>query len=135
MLGPDVEIEIEACDECNTIVDVDGVGERIRAAGGGMIGLIGAQSNQCPRALDLGRQFRMLGVPAVMGGFPVSGCIAMLPTLPDDLQEALDLGIHLFAGEACTALRSALPRSPAKPTNARSGFHCHRAGGGYCRGA
>ena len=28
------------------------------------------------------------------------GCISMLPTLPADLQEALDLGIHLYAGEA-----------------------------------
>jgi len=100
VLGPDVAIEIEACDECNTIVDVAGAAKRIRAAGGGMVGLIGVQSNQYPRALDLGRQFRALGVPVVMGGFHVSGCIAMLPTLPPDLQEALDLGIHLFAGEA-----------------------------------
>ena len=58
-----------------------------------MVGLIGVQSNQFPRALDLARQFRALGVPVVMGGFHVSGCIAMLPELPDDLQEALDLGI------------------------------------------
>src|SRR6202162_5481885 len=76
------------------------VPKRIRAAGGGMVGLIGVQSNQYPRALDLARQFRKLGLPVVMGGFHVSGCIAMLPTLPADLQEALDLGIHLFAGEA-----------------------------------
>ncbi len=100
ILGPDVNIEIEACDECNTIVDVAAVARRIRAAGGGMVGLIGVQSNQYPRALDLGRQFRALGLPVVMGGFHVSGCIAMLPTLPPDLQEARDLGIHLFAGEA-----------------------------------
>ena len=100
VLGPDVDIEIEACDECNTVVDVKVVAKRIRAGGGGMVGLIGVQSNQYPRALDLGRQFRKLGLPVVMGGFHVSGCIAMLPTLPADLQEALDLGIHLFAGEA-----------------------------------
>jgi hypothetical protein len=100
VLGADVDIEIEACDECNTIVDVAGVAKRIRAAAGGMVGLIGVQSNQYPRALDLGRQFRALGLPVVMGGFHVSGCIAMLPKLPADLQEALDLGIHLFAGEA-----------------------------------
>jgi hypothetical protein len=36
----------------------------------------------------------------MIGGFHVSGCISMLPTLPADLQEALDLGIHLYAGEA-----------------------------------
>jgi len=100
VLGPDVDIEVEACDECNTIVDVAGAAERIRAAGAGMVGLIGVQSNQFPRALDLGRQFRARGLTVVMGGFHISGCIAMLPTLPADLQEALDLGIHLFAGEA-----------------------------------
>ena len=35
-----------------------------------------------------------------MGGFHISGCLAMLPTLPADIQHALDLGIKLFAGEA-----------------------------------
>ena len=100
VLGPDVEIQVEACDECNTVVDVKGVAQRIRAAGAGMVGLIGVQSNQYPRALDLGRQFRAQGISVVMGGFHVSGCISMLPALPPELQEAMDLGIHLFAGEA-----------------------------------
>ena len=100
VLGPDVDIEIEACDECNTIVDVAGIAKRIRSAGDGMVGLIGVQSNQFPRALDLGRQFRARGLTVVMGGFHISGCIAMLPELPPDLKEALDLGINLFAGEA-----------------------------------
>ncbi len=100
VLGPDIDIEVEACDECNTVVDVTGAAKRIRAAGAGMVGLIGVQSNQYPRALDLARQFRAQGLTVVMGGFHVSGCISMLPGLPADLQEALDLGIHLFAGEA-----------------------------------
>jgi hypothetical protein len=100
VLGPDIDIEVEACDECNTIVDVAAVARRIRASGSGMVGLIGVQSNQFPRALDLGRQFRAHGLPVVMGGFHISGCIAMLPELPADLKEALDLGITLFAGEA-----------------------------------
>ncbi len=36
----------------------------------------------------------------VIGGFHVSGCLAMLPELQADLKLALDLGISLFAGEA-----------------------------------
>ena len=100
VLGPDVDIEVEVCDECNTIVDVAGVAKRIRAAGAGMVGLIGVQSNQYPRALDLARRFRAHGLTVVMGGFHLSGCISMLPKLPAELQEALDLGVHLFAGEA-----------------------------------
>ncbi len=98
-LGPDVEIEIEAHDECNTVVDVGATVRRIKAAGGGFVALVGVQSNQFPRALDLGRQFRAAQVPVVIGGFHVSGCLAMLPEPPPDLQAAQALGMILFAGE------------------------------------
>ena len=100
VLGPDVEIEIDAYDECNTVIDVEGTIGKIRAAGSGFIALVGVQSNQFPRALDLGRQFRAAGLTVIVGGFHVSGCISMLPALPPDLKTALDLGISLFAGEA-----------------------------------
>jgi pyruvate-formate lyase-activating enzyme len=99
-LGPDVEISVEAYDETNMVIDVKGTIEAIRTAGGGFVGLTGVQSNQFPRALDLGRQFRAAGLPVVIGGFHVSGCISMLPELPVDLKAALDLGISLYAGEA-----------------------------------
>ena len=98
-LGPDVDIEIDACDECNTVIDVKAISRRIKAAGGGFVGLVGVQSNQFPRALDLAREFRAKGVPVVIGGFHVSGCISMLPELPSDLKEAQSLGVTLYAGE------------------------------------
>jgi hypothetical protein len=83
VLGPDVAIDITAIDETNTRVKVKQVVAQIRRHGGfGMVGLVGVQSNQFPRALDLGREFRALGVPVVMGGFHVSGCLAMLPKIP-----------------------------------------------------
>ena len=100
VLGPEVEITIEAYDECNTVIDVAAAVARIRATGGGFVGLVGVQSNQYPRALDLGRQFRQAGVAVVMGGFHVSGCLSMLPKMPPELAEAQQLGITLFAGEA-----------------------------------
>ena len=99
VLGPDVDIDIEAYDECNTVIDVAAITRRIREAGAGFVALVGVQSNQYPRALDLGRRFRAAGLPVVVGGFHVSGCISMLPELPADLQQALDLGISLYAGE------------------------------------
>ncbi|MEO8602566.1 MAG: radical SAM protein, partial [bacterium] len=43
---------------------------------------------------------RAAGIQVAIGGFHVSGCLAMLPELPADLREAKDLGICLFAGEA-----------------------------------
>src|SRR6202161_1370683 len=98
VLGPEVEIEFEIYDECNTIIDFPAIAKRILAAGG-MVALVGVQSNQFPRALDIGRQFRKQGVTVAVGGFHVSGCIAMLPELPPDLKEAQALGMILYAGE------------------------------------
>ncbi len=100
VLGPDVEIETEAYDECNTIIDVKGIIGRIKAACAGFVGLVGVQSNQFPRAVDLTRQFRAAGLPVVIGGFHVSGCISMLPELPEDIRAAQALGAILYAGEA-----------------------------------
>ncbi len=99
VLGPEVDISVHSIDECNTIVDVRRITADLKAAGAGFVGIVGVQSNQFPRALDLARQFRRSNLPVVIGGFHVSGCISMLPTLPDDLKEALDLGVVLYAGE------------------------------------
>ena len=98
VLGSDVDIEIEAYDECNTIIDIPGISKRI-LSDRGFVALVGVQSNQFPRALDIGRQFRERGVTVALGGFHVSGCIAMLPELPPELREAQALGMILFAGE------------------------------------
>ena len=100
-LGAGVEIGIEAYDETNAVVPVARIIRRLQANGGeGLVCLVGVQSNQYPRALDLARRFRQAGLQVAIGGFHVSGCLAMLPNLPGELQEALDLGITLFAGEA-----------------------------------
>jgi len=119
-LGPDVTIEVEAYDECNTVIGVRKIVKAIRTAGAGFVGLVGVQSNQFPRALDLGRQFRAAGIPVVLGGFHVSGCLSMLPELPADLKEALDLGVTLYAGEGegrmsiCCA--TCMPARPSRST-------------------
>ena len=98
-LGDDVDIDIEAYDECNTVIDVESAIRKLGSAKSGFVGLVGVQSNQFPRALDIARELRAAGVPVVIGGFHVSGCLSMLPEMPDDLKAALDLGVILFAGE------------------------------------
>ena len=79
MLGPDVEIDIDVIDETNTRVNIPKLIRRFRKHGNfGLLGLVGVQSNQYPRALDIARPFREAGVPVAMGGFHVSGCLSML---------------------------------------------------------
>src|SRR5712671_6446675 len=101
VLGPDVAIDIEVIDETNTRVDIPKLIRRFRRHGSfGMLGLVGVQSNQYPRALDIARPFRAAGIQVVMGGFHVSGCLSMLDGSAIDLDLARDMGISLFAGEA-----------------------------------
>ena len=69
----------------------------LRKQGGrSLIALVGVQSNQFPRALDLARRFRAAGLQVAIGGFHVSGCISMLKEIPDDMKEAQRLGITLY---------------------------------------
>jgi radical SAM superfamily enzyme YgiQ (UPF0313 family) len=101
VLGGDVDIEIVPIDETNARVRPHRIIRQIEKAGGsGLVGMVGVQSNQFPRAMDVTRPLRAAGIPVCIGGFHVSGCLAMLPEPPASLKEALDLGVSLFAGEA-----------------------------------
>ncbi len=101
VLGPDVAIDVTVIDETNKRVKIKDILARFRQNDGfGLVGLVGVQSNQFPRAIDIARPLRAAGIPVIVGGFHVSGCLSMLPEMPADLKAALDLGISFFAGEA-----------------------------------
>jgi hypothetical protein len=101
VLGSGVEIRLHTYDETNRRVRPDKIIKTIRREGGrALIGLVGVQSNQFPRAVDLARPFLDAGLAVCIGGFHVSGCIAMLPELPEDIKAAQAMGISFFAGEA-----------------------------------
>ena len=99
VLGNDVEIEISAVDETNSRIRLKRIIRHLRGKRA-LVGLVGVQSNQFPRAMDLARPLRAAGIAVCMGGFHVSGCLAMLPEMPPEMKDALGLGISLFAGEA-----------------------------------
>ena len=100
ILGPDFDIDIEAIDETNCKVSVEDLTRSIKAADAGMVMLVGVQSNQFPRSLDIARRFRSRGIQVAIGGFHVSGTLSMLPERDPGVQEMMDLGVSVFAGEA-----------------------------------
>ena len=101
VLGPDVTIDIEAIDETNTRVDVASLVARLRRHRNfGLVALVGVQTNQYPRALDIARPFRTAGISVAIGGFHVSGCLSMLDGRAVGLDACRELGISIFAGEA-----------------------------------
>ena len=101
LLGPDLPIDVMAMDETNTRVKTKEIARRIAENGGrGLVGIVGVQSNEFPRAVDIARPLREAGVQVLIGGFHVSGCLAMLKELPGDIKEAQSLGVSIYAGEA-----------------------------------
>jgi radical SAM superfamily enzyme YgiQ (UPF0313 family) len=101
VLGEDVEIEIHPIDETHTRVRPERIAKMIeKAEAGGMVMLVGVQSNQFPRALDIARPLRERNVQVAVGGFHVSGTLAMLKERDADVRRAEEMGVSLFAGEA-----------------------------------
>ena len=100
VLGKNVRLLVDPYDETNTVIPIKKIIKSIKQAGSGLVGLVGVQTNQFPHAVDLAERFLGSGIPVVIGGFHVSGCLSMLPSIPTDMQQAMDKGITLYAGEA-----------------------------------
>src|SRR3984893_1274319 len=101
VLGADIDIDIEAIDEFNTRVDISRLLKTFsRNENFGLVALIGVQSNQYPRALDIARRFREANVPVAIGGFHVSGCLSMLDGRAIELDACREMAVSIVAGEA-----------------------------------
>jgi hypothetical protein len=57
----ETELEIHPYDETNTRIRPERLANLIEKAGAGMVMMVGVQSNQFPRALDLARPLRARG--------------------------------------------------------------------------
>ena len=64
-----------------------------------VVGLVGVQTNQFPRALDMARRFRAAGIDVLMGGFHTSGTINMLGDQEPEIQELIKESITVVSGE------------------------------------
>jgi radical SAM superfamily enzyme YgiQ (UPF0313 family) len=99
-LGAGIAIDVEVFDEtvekipCRRIIAAGR-----RAGTKTIVGLVGVQSNQFPRAADLARRFRAGGLTVMIGGFHVSGMMALLPNRSPEIQELVDLGVTVVMGE------------------------------------
>jgi len=101
VLGPGVGVRIHEIDESNDFIAPEQIVRRARAGlSRQIVFLVGVQTNQYPRAMDLARRLRAGGIPVCIGGFHVSGCLGTLKEMTPELREAQELGVSLFAGEA-----------------------------------
>ncbi|MDH4012154.1 MAG: hypothetical protein OEU55_15635 [Desulfobacterales bacterium] len=69
VLGPDLPIDVLAIDETNARVKTKDLIRLIEDNGGhGLVGIVGVQSNEFPRAVDIARPFIAAGIQVMVGG-------------------------------------------------------------------
>jgi radical SAM superfamily enzyme YgiQ (UPF0313 family) len=99
-LGEDLRIELHLLDEAVDRVPMKRICRSQRGAHTmTIVSLVGVQTNQFPRASDLAMEFRRAGLTVMIGGFHVSGYMAMIPGIPPEIQSLMDAGVTIVKGE------------------------------------
>jgi radical SAM superfamily enzyme YgiQ (UPF0313 family) len=96
----DLSIEVTTFDETAEKVPLKQILSWGREPGTALlVCLVGVQTNQFPRALDMARIFRAAGITVIVGGFHTSGTINMLGEQEPDIQELVRESICVVSGE------------------------------------
>lgn len=100
LLGEGVQVTLHLLDETVQTIPVERICRNARGSHDQtIVCLVGVQTNQFPRASDLARAFREADITVLIGGFHVSGYLAMLPDIPSDIQALMDEGVTIVKGE------------------------------------
>jgi len=95
-----VEMRTHVIDESVSRIPLDEIARRNRAAGCRALAcLVGVQTNQFCRAADITLSLRREGVPVMVGGFHVTGMLALFPGVSPEIRQLLDAGVSVVAGE------------------------------------
>jgi radical SAM superfamily enzyme YgiQ (UPF0313 family) len=95
-----VELRTHVIDESVSRIPLDEIARRNRAAGCRALAcLVGVQTNQFCRAADIALSLRREGVPVMVGGFHVTGMLALFPGVSPEIRQLLDAGVSVVAGE------------------------------------
>ena len=93
-------IEVTTFDETAEKVPISKIIRWSRQPGTNLlVCLVGVQTNQFPRALDMARAFKAAGITVIIGGFHTSGTINMLGAEEPDIQELFRENICVVSGE------------------------------------
>jgi hypothetical protein len=100
-LGPDIEVTVDTFDDTVQRIPIKRIARINRRPDTQVVvGFVGVQTNQFARASDLALELRAAGVQVMIGGFHVSGVLALFDKPSHDLQHLLDHGVTLVKGEA-----------------------------------
>ena len=100
---PGVAVNVTSYDECIQRIPVAKIAKLNRRSDTRVIiGMVGVQTGQFARATDLALEFRKHGVDVMIGGFHVTGVLALFDELTPELELLVKNRVTLVQGEAET---------------------------------
>lgn len=96
VLGAEVVTDLRSTEEEAHRIRPERLAHQLQA-GRGLVILVGVSSSRFARAMDIALTLRVSGVSVCMEGFYVSSGVALQDGVVPELQEAMNLGISLFA--------------------------------------
>ena len=108
IFGEETEIEIHAFDETNSHINPKKIISLIEQAEDGMVMLVGVQSNQFPRALDIAKPLRERNIKTAIGGFHVSGTFSMLKERDAHVEKSIGDGRVFVCGRSRRSARTSI---------------------------
>ncbi len=100
-IGEGIEVSVDVYDDTVQRIPVGRIARMNRRPDTQLVvGFVGVQTNQFARAADLALEFRDHGVPVLMGGFHVSGMLALFNEPSPEIQCLIDRGVTVVKGEA-----------------------------------
>jgi radical SAM superfamily enzyme YgiQ (UPF0313 family) len=99
LLG-EVELRVHLIDEAVDKLPLGRIASLNRTSGSRVVVcLVGVQTNQFCRAADIALRLRQEHITVIIGGFHVSGMLALFQTIPPEVQQLVDAGVSVVAGE------------------------------------
>ncbi len=100
---PEVTINVTAYDECVQRVPVAKIAKLNRRSDTRVVvGMVGVQTGQFARATDLALELRKHDINVMIGGFHVSGVLALFDEVPQEIELLIQHGVTIIQGEAET---------------------------------
>src|ERR1035437_3402863 len=99
LLG-EVELRVHLVDEAVDRLPLSSIARlNRRPSNRVVVCLVGVQTNQFCRAVDIALHLRQERVTVIIGGFHVSGMLALFQTISPEIQQLVDAGVSIVAGE------------------------------------
>ena len=99
LLG-NVDLRVRLLDEAVMPIPIEEIASLSRSPGQQVVAaLVGVQTNQFCRAADIAFALRREEVPVIIGGFHVSGMMAMFAEVSPEIRQLLAAGATVVAGE------------------------------------